>query len=569
MNHEIPLRVLAKAKEFVFSPLDFYWTEAEERVLRKIFTNLDKRVFFIYNVLPSNMTAVLMAMYSRMKNPRGIRGIFVDSFLPQVLVNFFSEFEEERKKLDNSPAAFLKRRKIEKLDDFISYSPETRRIFEDFLKRIALDVDYLQLVSQTEKMRRFLNTWLDKYGHKSIARPVMFYLCLEQISILAAKSIEWTRPGAGYIELSTRYVDMSGKDVYPIEKELAFYGVEEEKIERVNEACFEAIREIQGDNFNGPFAVFLDANYGKLMTETQLKQGIIGEICDVVGNLLPCSTLTSLGAGISGEALPGLLEHLLLDETPENFALAGFIIKEAEKVGASQFLKHLEISEWRKMDWSYREANIFTKRNFLPDASYAESLLLNQFKLKKEFKGCGSFKQVIEVLKSADRSPYDKLPAEFEFLSAVFNGRMSFRSWRDLQRMGFCTHMRGYVLPYYGFYKYTKPAPWVVTNNFNKIYQLNCELALEFVKYNVPLQLRQYPMALGNIIPFTIGANFREWEFCNWQRTKPTVNHEVRQIFLGFEREFRKKYPWWKDISRADMTPAYIFARGGSNLPLV
>jgi hypothetical protein len=54
----------------------------------------------------------------------------------------------------------------------------------------------------------------------------------------------------------------------------------------------------------------------------------------------------------------------------------------------------------------------------------------------------------------------------------------------------------------------------------------------------------------------------------NWQRTKPDVNHEVRQVFLSFERRLREKYWWWKEISRADMTPGYIFARGGSNIPL-
>jgi len=309
------------------------------------------------------------------------------------------------------------------------------------------------------------------------------------------------------------------------------------------------------------------------MSEKQLRDGIVGEVCDVVGNLLPASTLTSVGVGVSGEALPELVKHLILDNTPENIALSELVLREAEKVGANQFLCHLDISKWRLIDWQYREDNILTKKEFLPEVSFVEDLLFNQFKLKKEFKSCRKFRDVIEVLKKTDRSPYDKLPAEFEFLTAVFNHRMSFRGWRDLHRMGFCTHMRGYLLPRLGFYKYDfyrydKPAPWIIGSSFCHIYQMNCELALEFINYDVPLCLRQYPMALGNIIPFTIGANFREWEFCNWQRTKPTVNHEVRKVFLNFEKAFRKKYYWWKDISRADMTPAYIFARGGSNLPL-
>jgi hypothetical protein len=57
-------------------------------------------------------------------------------------------------------------------------------------------------------------------------------------------------------------------------------------------------------------------------------------------------------------------------------------------------------------------------------------------------------------------------------------------------------------------------------------------------------------------------------EFSNWQRTKYSVNHEVRQPFLGFERMLRETYPWWKDVSRADMTSGYVFARGDKAVSL-
>lgn len=77
----------------------------------------------------------------------------------------------------------------------------------------------------------------------------------------------------------------------------------------------------------------------------------------------------------------------------------------------------------------------------------------------------------------------------------------------------------------------------------------------------IPPQLMQYPMALGNLITFQAGGNLLELEFCIWQRTKFSVNHEVRQIFLAMEKALRMQYPWWKEISRADMADAYIFAR--------
>jgi len=46
------------------------------------------------------------------------------------------------------------------------------------------------------------------------------------------------------------------------------------------------------------------------------------------------------------------------------------------------------------------------------------------------------------------------------------------------------------------------------------------------------------------------------------------VNDEVRQQFLGFEHTLRAAYPWWERLSRADLTPHYIFARGSTPVTL-
>ena len=56
--------------------------------------------------------------------------------------------------------------------------------------------------------------------------------------------------------------------------------------------------------------------------------------------------------------------------------------------------------------------------------------------------------------------------------------------------------------------------------------------------------------------------NIREAEFITHQRTKPGVNHEVRQIALGIDRELAAAYPLWPIISRTNRTSGYAFARG-------
>jgi len=97
----------------------------------------------------------------------------------------------------------------------------------------------------------------------------------------------------------------------------------------------------------------------------------------------------------------------------------------------------------------------------------------------------------------------------------------------------------------------------------------NWKLEQLLERNGIPIVLRQYPLALGYNVGFLMSSNLRQWEFCNWQRTKWSVNHEVRQVFVAIEETLRKLYPWWQHVSRADLTPAYVFARGKKGIPIL
>jgi thymidylate synthase ThyX len=556
-------KALELAKKFMTTPLSFEWTELEETVVERFFTNLKERIFFIHT-LPANMIAVLMAMYSRMRNPRGIRGMMVDSFLPQVLSTSIPECLE---KYEGNQVKFLKENNIVNLDSFVQHSDETKASFDEFMTEIKVNPEYLKRLSQAKKMQVFLSTWLDKYGHNSIARPSMVYVCFEQISILLAKSIEWCRPGAGFIELSTRYVEMSGKGIYPIAQELAEYGVDAEHVNKVILNSFQAYRDLEGGDLSGPLPEFWRKHFATAVPDKKdLEMGVFGETCDVLGNLLPCATLTSVGVGISGESLPELMRHLQLDGTPENLAAVEHVIEEAEKIGATQFLRHFDVTEWKQAGWQYID-EIDPNLAIVPDNNFVETALYNLMKSKPKFKDCKSWAEVLVSLKKLDRSAFDKLYREFEAVTVLFAGKMTYRGWRDLHRMGLSTHRRGYLNPKNGFYKYDKAAPEILQKTFTDIHEQNQKLYDEMTNCGVPENLMEYPLALGIMIDFIMGSNLRQWEFCNWQRSKPSVNHEVRQLFLLFENRLRKAYPWWQEVSRADTTPAYTFARG-SAIPL-
>ncbi len=552
----------------------------EREVLKPFFTSVDGRVYFIHS-LPETVTDVLLSMFSRIKNPRGLRGVFVDSFLPLFLASTLPEVDTH---FDGNTEKFISTHKLSSLEQFAQFSKEAWVALKRFKKSIHVDPDYITEFSSTPKVQKFLGMYLDRYGHNSIARMAKLSLCLENISCLAEKSLEWSRMGIGYVALSTRYVDMSGKDSYPIEKELAWYGVNPRLIQSVTQASFDYYRILQGEKFSGLFPDFLRTQYRSHATEKLFENGVIGETCDVLGNFLPCSTLTSLGIALSGEAFAGLLGHLLLDPTPENLALAELILTEAKKLGGDQFSHHFKPTEWKKSSWEYlspwsfgffppicglRESGL--THNILPQDEYVKRVLYSGFRRQSETFSQFSldFNTIIEILKKIPRGEFDKLPNHFEKITAVFSGIMSFRSWRDLQRQQLCTHYRTYVTPYFGFYKYDKPAPKEFFEACTDMWQKNYELYKEMKAKGVPPILMQYPLAMGNIVGFEIAGNLAEKEFCIWQRSKFSVNHEVRRMFLQIERTLREYYPWWSSVSRADTTPAYVFARTERGIPLV
>lgn len=555
------------------------FTECEIEALRPFFTNVDGRVFFIHS-LPETALGVMLSMYSRLKNRRGLRGTFVDSFLPHSLASHLTEVAE---KFQGKVGLFLKQFGIDSLDAFVRHSEETRRLFEEFKEAFSIDPAYVQKFANSPGIKVFHETWVDKFGHKSILRPSKVTLCSENVSILAAKSFEWTRPGSGYIELSTRYVDMSGKGFYPIQNELTEFGVSSDEVLSAIEQSFKNYSMFQGENFSGSLPQFFREQYGEKVPDPKdLENGVIGETCDVLGNFLPCATLTSLGISVSGEAFSQLLKHLILDGTPENLVLVEMILGEAAKLGYDQFARHFEPTEWEKLDWQYLDCLPFAEGCFdsvfhssriinisLMSDDKVREILYHGFSEQPGFKDFGSLARIIIELKKIYRSEFDKLPNHFENISAVFSGVMSFRSWRDLHRQQLATHYRTYVTPKLGFYSYNKPMHFQLPLAFREVWLRNLRLYGIMQKAGVPAELMQYPLAIGNLIGFRFGGNLKEMEFCVWQRTKYSVNHEVRQIFLGIEKALRKEYSWWEDISRANMTPAYVFARTKEGIPLV
>lgn len=551
----IKKEALALAEDFVNRPMEFSFSEIEKRALRPFFTNPDRCVYLIHT-LPEAVTARLEARFSRMNNPRGLRGVFVDSCLPELLALRIPEAKTD-------PKAWLDNRGVKSLDRFCE-DPLGKIAFEEFCRNFCCDPKYLEEFSSSETTNQFFGNWIERFGHGSIGRMAKIAICCEGVSLMAAKALEEPRAGAGFMELSTRYVNLSGAEVYPIVDTVKLFDEElAKRVRRMIDSDFELYRKLSDPK--GVFARFLEERYGRhFKDKSQLRTAVNGEICDVLGNLLPGATLTSLGVSVMGEAFGSLIKHLLLHGTPETIALASAILAESEKTGSNQLARHFVPSEKEREFWGFLEPETFRGGVDFVGQSPSIEPAFELLRLKPRFKGKSDEEIALKI--GFERQDTDKLPPEFESVSAAFRFVMSRRGERDIQRHVFASHERTAMSSSFGFYRYDKPHPQEIDEAFDRMQGQN--LVLNELLSSEPAWLQEQGLPLGSLVGCTIVMNLRQAEFIAWQRTKPGVNHEVRQIALGIDRVLAVADPLWTIISRTNRTPAYAFARGNPSIPI-
>ncbi len=569
MDAALRAEMSAAARDFVNAQADYQFTERERRALAPFFSNDNRKIFFLSG-LPESVAATLLAMYSRLKNPRGLRGHFVDHLVPLLMLNSSDETKSGKNAEWRVYQREFRERGFRSLDAVCDGDPVWNNYFERFIAAAAKP-DFWRIIADSKRIQDFKNEHLDKYGHNSIARPARLLLCAERVSIQVAKNLEETWPGTAFIELSSRYVDFSGKSQYPVWAELALINAQLGSMVRGNiEASVDEYRRLMGEKFDGPFPKFLRAWATPLVTDVKdLESGIIGEACDVLGNLLPCSTLTELGLAVSGEAVGQLLKNLRLEGSPECVAVAQLIEDETVRAGHSYFLRYHQPTPWEVASWTYLEPTHRKMFDVTPLRQAKFRILVAYGILADDLENnTANFSALLAGLKETPRGEFDKLPKQFRGLSVMAQDVMSYRSWRDLQRQSLSVHFRSRVTPMLGFYEYPKARWWGLDDTFRDTHARDKELYILMRARHVPPELAEYAMAMGNLVTYQIISDLRQAEFCGWQRSKWGVNDEVRQEFLKIESHLRRTYPWWEQLSRADLTPHYVFARGSSPVVL-
>ncbi len=272
------------------------FTDAEEAVLRRYFTNLEGPVFALVN-LPDVVKGALFARYSR--SSKSLRRLFLDEFVGDLDLSG-----------DLSVDATVG---LDRADDLY------QKIFVE-------------------------------YGDDSVAQLGGVHLACEQASNILTKVLERGRL-MSYLEQSTRYLGYDRRLANGLYRYYRDHDVLESRwgARYVGEMdrMFDTYREMLPRMTD-----FLAKKYPKTAQDTDFvyRQAIRAKALDAVRGLLPASALSNLGIYASGQAYEALILRMRAHPLPEVRQYSQLMLDELRKVIPS-FLKRLDVPS-RGIAWT-------------------------------------------------------------------------------------------------------------------------------------------------------------------------------------------------------------------------
>ncbi|MFP5326132.1 MAG: FAD-dependent thymidylate synthase [Acidimicrobiia bacterium] len=267
------------------------FTEDEQDVLRRYFTNLDQPVFALVN-LPEVVTGALFARYSR--SPKSLRRLFLDEFVGDLDIEG-----------DQTIDATVGLRRAEELYD---------RVFFE-------------------------------YGDDSVAQLGGVHLACEQASNLLTKVLEWGRL-MSYLEQSTRYIaydtrNEAGRYRYYRDPDVMAGGPIAGHYVGEMDGLFDAYAALV------PRMVrYFTERYPKEPGDSDFvyKQSVRAKAFDSVRGILPAAAQSNVGIYGTGQAYEALLLRMRAHPLPEARTYAELMLAELRKVIPS-FLTRIDKPE--------------------------------------------------------------------------------------------------------------------------------------------------------------------------------------------------------------------------------
>ena len=265
----------------------------EKEILSSYVTNTDRSIFALTN-LPEVIKGALFSRYSR--STLGLRSLLLRDFI-QDKDSKFSEIQAGAENPDSAENS-----------------------------KLAI-----------ESAQKFYDRILDGYGDDSIGELGGAHLALENISILATKTVQDSRIGGSPLEKSTRYVSFADKiRITSGKEEFRFYQeptlLNSEHRDLYLQTCRNLFETYV--RFTEPIREHVRKQLPRdpEISQAAYERSVVARAYDIIRGLLPASTLTNMGVFGNGRFFETLITKLRAEPFGELNQIAQFTYEELSKV---------------------------------------------------------------------------------------------------------------------------------------------------------------------------------------------------------------------------------------------
>ena len=507
------------------------------KTLRLFVTNPEGNIFVLKN-LPEVVKGALFSRYSR--SSLGVKELLIKEFLPQLSRNLEEDFESES--LANEAVAFYDR-------------------------------------------------VLDGYGDDSIAELGGAHLALENISILATKTIQDARIGGSPLEKSTRYVDFTqniqGRNLFHTPQNIAQSSFNTQYLNAC-QLLFKTYQELFQQLFQQLFQHESKQKSQKHSIKA-LERAIKAKTYDLIRGLLPASTLTNMGVFGNGRFFETLLMKMRCSELKEihdiakqsftelNKAIPSFV-RRAEPshrhfIGFQSFLTESQgvlnkfISS-HKTTVNSESENHVQLHSYEHDAeekiiatllypnthsSFQEALSLSQSLTDDERV------EIFQSLSHTRENRRHKLPRALEMANYTFEITADYGAYRDLHRHRTLTQERQILSTHHGF-----EIPQILRDTgFSHQYSDAMEFAGQVsdqISTTFP-QESQYVVPLGYRVRWMMQINLRALCWLIELRSQPQGHESYRSIAIQMYEQVIRVHPRLASLIKFVDTNSYDYGR--------
>jgi thymidylate synthase ThyX len=523
------------------------FTADEQKALAPFFTNLDRSVFGLK--LPQEVAGALFSRYSR--STKSLRRTFLDEFL-------------------GDPELGLK--------DLLS--PQTSASDDS---------------AALKKARAFYDRVLVGYGDDSVAQLGGAHLACENISNVAAKTLEDARIGIAPLEKSTRYVrfdqkSAAGEYLFCREPRMMASPHREAYLEVMNllfdtysrqmEPMLEFVAkslpieqlEVRDPTTGNPLSYAEAKRDEKLRrwAETAYRATVRAHACDVLRSYLPAATLTNVGLFGVGQAFEYLVSKLYSHELTEAKELARAMHGELNQLIPS-FVKRAQVNDYFSGISAAAKRLAQETLNDFP-VNLSEPVVLVDYDRHAEEKVIAGLlypharqplqqlreialrmdanerRKVLQEHFSKRRHRRDKLSRSFENVYYTFDILGNLGCYRDLHRHRILTQERQDFTTVHGYDTPPEIEEAGFKPEFDRCMTEAAEL-YEKTQRDLPREA-QYVVPFAYKIRWYMKMNLREAVHLCELRTMPQGHPDYRFIAQGMWRKIQEVHPTLAEVGK-------------------